>query len=106
MIFNPDPTKQAQKVIFSRKATEKIHPKSYFNNTPPSKSASQKHQGLHLDLKLSFDIHIKTVLIKFSTSYLNVKIQVKQNQLVTTNPFIYCNFPSAAELIFRQSVFL
>ena len=26
MNFNPDPTKQVQKVIFSRKTTKKIHP--------------------------------------------------------------------------------
>ena len=38
---------------------------------------------------------------KFSTSYVNVKIQVKQNQVVTTNPFIYCNFLSAAAPIFK-----
>ena len=30
MSFNPDPTKQAQKVIFSRKTIKKIHPKILF----------------------------------------------------------------------------
>ena len=64
MSFNPDPTKQAQEVIFSRKTTKKIHPKIFFNNIPVSKADSQKHLGLHLDSKLSFDIHIKTVLTK------------------------------------------
>ena len=64
MSFNPDPTKQAQEVIFSRKTTKKIHPKIFFNNIPVSKANSQKHLGLHLDSKLSFDIHIKTVLTK------------------------------------------
>ena len=29
MRFNPDPTKQAQKIIFSRKTTKKIHPKIF-----------------------------------------------------------------------------
>ena len=64
MSFNPDPTKQAQEVIFSRKTTKKIHPKIFFNNIPVSKADSQKHLGLHLDSKLSFDIHIKTILTK------------------------------------------
>ena len=62
--FNPDPTKQAQEVIFSRKTTKKIYPKIFFNNIPVSKADSQKHLGLHLYSKLSFDIHIKTILTK------------------------------------------
>ena len=64
MNFNPDPTKQAQEVIFSRKTTKKIHPKIFFNNILVSKADSQKCLGLHLDSKLSFDIHIKTILTK------------------------------------------
>ena len=62
MNFNPDPTKQAQEVIFRRKTTNKIHPEIFFNNIPVSEADSQKHLGLHLDPKLSFDIHIKTIL--------------------------------------------
>ena len=64
MSFNPDLTKQAQEIIFSRKTTKKVHPKIFFNNIPVSKADSQKHLGLHLDSKLSFDIHIKTILTK------------------------------------------
>ena len=62
--FNPDPTKPAQEVLFSRKTTKKIHPKIFFNNFPVNKADSQKHLGLHLDSKLTFDIHIKTILTK------------------------------------------
>ena len=64
MNFNPDPTNQAPEVIFSRKTTKKVHPKIFFNNFLVSKADSQKHVGLHLDSKLSFDIHIKAVLTK------------------------------------------
>ena len=64
MSFNPDPIKQVQKVIFSRKTTKKIYPKIFFNNIPISKANSQKHLGLHLDSKLFFDIHIKIILTK------------------------------------------
>ena len=56
MSFNPEPTKQAQEVIFSRKTTKKIHPKIFFNNVPVSEAYSQKQP------KLSFDIHVKTIL--------------------------------------------
>ena len=64
MGFNPDPTKQAQEVIFSRKSTKKIHLKICFNNIPVSKGDSQKHLGLYLGSKLFFDIHIKTIFTK------------------------------------------
>ena len=64
MNFNPDPKKQAQEVIFSGKTTKIVQSKIFFNNNPFSKDNSQKHLGLHLDSKLSFDIHFKTILTK------------------------------------------
>ena len=64
MSFNPDPTKKAQEIIFSRKTSKKIHLKTFFKNIPVSKADSQKHLGLHLDSQLFFDIHIKTILAK------------------------------------------
>ena len=42
MKFNPDPTKQAQEIIFSRRKTVSIHPLVYFNNkTPVNSTATQ-----------------------------------------------------------------
>ena len=35
-----------------------------FHLHPPSKADSQKQLGLHFNSKLSFDIHIKTILTK------------------------------------------
>ena len=64
MSFNSDPTKQAQKAIFSRKTTKKIYLKIFFNNIPVSKADSQNHLGLYLDWKLFYHLHIKTVLTK------------------------------------------
>ena len=43
MSFNPDPSKQAQEVIFSRKHQKIIHPSIYFNNNPIESVSSQKH---------------------------------------------------------------
>ena len=57
----PDPTKQTSEC---RKTTKKIQPKTFFNNIPVTKADSQNYLGLDLDLKLSFDIDIKTVLTK------------------------------------------
>ena len=59
MLFNPDVTKQAQEVIFSRKSNKTDHPVVYFNEAPIAKASCQKHLGMHLDEKLNFNTHIK-----------------------------------------------
>ena len=48
MSFHPDPSKQAQDVIFSRKTKKEYHPPLAFNNTV-SKTNSQEHLGVVLD---------------------------------------------------------
>ena len=64
MSFNPDPSKQAQEVIFSRKLKKVTHPPLVFNNANVSQRKSQKHLGIILDSKLTFEDHYKTVLSK------------------------------------------
>ena len=64
MIFNPDITKQAQEVIFSRKSKKTDHPAVYFNDAPVEKTSCQKHLGMHLDEKPSFNTHIKDKIAK------------------------------------------
>ena len=64
MSFNPDPSKQAQEVIFSRKLKRVTHPPLFFNNANVSQRKSQKHLGIILDSKLKFEDHYKTVLSK------------------------------------------
>ena len=64
MSFNPEVTKQAQKVVFSRKSQKVTHPTVYFNNSPVTRSSSQKHLGIHLDEKLNFIHHIKEKISK------------------------------------------
>ena len=49
MIFNPDLSKQAQEVIFSRKANKISHPTTTFNTAPVACTLCQKHLGLYLD---------------------------------------------------------
>ena len=58
MSFNPDPSKQAQVVLFSDKATKTNHPNIIFNGNSVKKSVYQKHFGLILDEKLTFNDHI------------------------------------------------
>ena len=61
MRFNPDPKKQAQEVIFSRKFNKIDYPPLYFNENLVKSSSSQKHLGMILDTKLDFSLHLKNV---------------------------------------------
>ena len=53
MKFNPDPTKQAQELIFSREKTVSIHPLVYFNKTPVNSTATHKHV-----MKINFSLSL------------------------------------------------
>ena len=53
MSFNPDPSKLAQEVIFSRKRQNA----NLVNQVP-----SQKHLGMHLDAKLNFEKHLDNIM--------------------------------------------
>ena len=64
MNFNPNHSKQAQELLFSRKTSSKPQPSSNFNDNPNHHVQLQKHLGLFLDPKLSFDEHIQCILIK------------------------------------------
>ena len=57
MSFNPEISKQAQEVIFS-KNVKVSHPLLYFNRTPVICCSYQKHLGGYLDKKLSFHQYI------------------------------------------------
>ena len=63
MNFNPDTTKQAQEVTFSRKLKKVLHP-LLFNNASVTRTSSQKHLGNILDNQWKFGDHIKIVLEK------------------------------------------
>ena len=66
MSFNPDPKKQTQEVIFSQKSKAISHPPLVFNNNNVIQTASQKHLGIILDTRLSFEKHLETVLCKIN----------------------------------------
>ena len=70
MSFNPDTTKQAQEIIFSRKKIDAGHLCLYFNNARIQRQSVQKHLGLFLDEKLSFLEHID---VKINKAILCVK---------------------------------
>ena len=79
MSFNPDITKQAQEIIFSRKKNNTSHPSLYFNDTPIHRKSVQKYLGLFLDEKLSFLEHIDE---KIKKATVKVNLMRKLNLLL------------------------
>ena len=69
MIFNPDHSKPAQEVIFSRKKQFQSHPTINLDNIQVERASYQKHLGIILDEKLNFKQHVGnaiTICWKFS----------------------------------------
>ena len=59
--FNPDPAKQAQEIIFSRKKPVFFHPHVYSNKTLVNSTATHKHLGMILDSKVGYENHLQSV---------------------------------------------
>ena len=66
MLFNPDPTKPAQEVIFSKKKKTQTHPIISVNNIQVEKVPYQKHLGILLDEKLNFKQHVDSAILKMN----------------------------------------
>ena len=67
MSFNPDPSKQSQEVIFSRKIKKPSHPVLILNNKHVMQTPYQKHLGLTLDEKSNFGEHLRYIANKVNT---------------------------------------
>ena len=66
MYFNPDISKQAQEITFSKKNINVSHLPFYFNETHEVVCLYQKHFGVFLDKKLHFQHHITEKIAKAS----------------------------------------
>ena len=62
MSFDPDPTKQTKEVIFSKKIISGTHTSLFFNNSLIEQATTQKHLGLTLDHKLTFQCNLKKAI--------------------------------------------
>ena len=71
MTFNPDPNKQAQEVIFSRKIKKTSHPPLTFNNNSVKQVQFQKHLGVYLDSRSDFREHLQNTKIFYMTKLNN-----------------------------------
>ena len=83
--FNPDPNKQAQKVIFSRKLNKPNHSSLNFNNTVVIQSTNHKHLGMILDIKLDFQEYLKDKLSKISKT---IGLLRKLQKILTRAPLL------------------
>ena len=66
MLFNPDPKKPAQEVLFSGKSQIQNHPTLSLNNVQVERSTDHKHLGVILYKKLNFNKNILIVLFRKS----------------------------------------
>ena len=66
MSFNPDPSKHAQEVIFSRKLQKSVYSPLHFNNIAMTQSTIQKHLGILFDVKLDFQGYLKNIYSKIN----------------------------------------
>ena len=73
MNFNPDPSKQAQEVIFSRRLQKTNHNQVYFNHNSVKQVPFQKHLGMYLDTKLNFQESLVTVYKAFIRLHLDYR---------------------------------
>ena len=62
MLFNLDPPKPAQEVIFSREKDDSAHPNIFFNDIPVERASRQKHLGISLDKKFNSKMLIETLM--------------------------------------------
>ena len=91
MSFNAELLKQAQEVLFSNKVTKANHPNIIFNGNRVQKSANQKHLGLILDEKVTFndDATSKLTTVNKLTSNLKKLYHYMQHDSLVT---IYKSF--------------
>ena len=73
MLFNSDPSKPAQEVLFSRKRQVQTHPVLIIRNIQVERVPYQKYLGIILDNKLDFKQHIDNTVSKVNKGISMIK---------------------------------
>ena len=103
MSFNPDMSKQAHEIIFSRKMSIASHLPLTFNNMPVAQTSFQKHLGMQLHKKLNFEEHLSKVESKVNkTIGINCKLQ---NVLPRSAPPTICKSFIRPLLAYRNKIY-
>ena len=100
MEFNPDPTKQANEVLFSCKKTPPNHPPLFFNGAQVTRVNEHKHLGLILENNLSFEKHLdgkmrkarrNIGILKHLSKYLPLKTLDQMYKALVRSHLDYCD---------------
>ena len=105
MLFNPDPKKPAQEVIFSRKKQVQIHPTINLNNVEVERAPYQKHLGIILDEKLNFKQHIDSAISKIKKGIAVIKklrYSLSRKSLITIYKAILRPLIDYGDIIYDQ----
>ena len=108
IIFNPDPNKQAQEIIFSRKIKKVSHPPLKFNNNTFERAQFQKHFGVYLEDKVDFREHLRNIFKKVNrTIHLLHKLQnnIPGAPLVTIYKFFVRPHLGYGDVLYDQTFF-
>ena len=107
MLFNPDITKQAIEVVFSNKRNKTFLDPLIFNGIDVKKADENKHLGLVLDSKLSFESHLDEKLAK-ARSGLGLMKQLKKwvSHIVLENIYKLYVRPNLdyADIVYHKAV--
>ena len=104
MSFNPDPTKQAQEVMFSCKITPLRIPLN-FNNTNVKQTTFEKHPGLILDSQINFEEYLKTIFSKVNKTIgiiRELKKSLPRPSLITLNKSFTSTYLDYGNIIYDQ----
>ena len=105
MLFNLEPQKQVQEVIFYRQNIKAPHLSVVFNNVPVVQSSCQKHLGVYLDQKLNFTHQIKEKLTKANKGIAVIKKlqnKLSRNTLLTIYKSFIRRHLDYADIIYDQ----
>ena len=103
MSFNPDPTKLAQDVIFSRKLKTVPHPSITFNNNLLTLCLTQKRLALILDSNMTFN-HILSKVHKSIGLLPEFQPFYPKSSLLTVNKTFICSYLDYAGLRFTKNL--
>ena len=106
MSFNPDPNKLAQEVIFTWKSKNMRYPPLIFNKSKVFQSTTQKHLGLILDNRLSFEKYLTAMGAKVSrTIALLRKLQhvLPRQALITIYKSFTCPYLDYGDILYDKA---
>ena len=105
MLFNPDPCKPTQEVVFSRKKKTQSHPAISLNNIQVERTSYQKHLGLLLDEKLNFKQYVDSAILKMNKGISVIKKlrhSLPRNSLLTIYKAFLWPLVDYGDIIYNQ----